>query len=139
MPSPRLSPPARVSVALLRSRNDQERSAGEHRSHCDPRQPAEMHHYSPLVRFLRFLNTNAVRPGDDCHAHQADEQAMLHHARDLGQPRRQRARLRNASERQVENQVPPIRDKSMALAWCAAKLLGLGSRFPPRRARSRAE
>jgi hypothetical protein len=60
-------------------------------------------------------DAHAVRPGDDGRLRKADEKSVLDHARDRGKPVRQQARLGDALEHGVEDEVAAIRDQSMAI------------------------
>src|SRR5580704_14355882 len=64
-------------------------------------------------------DSDAVGSRNDGDLRKPDEQAVLDHARDGGERAGERRRLRDARERGIEQQVPAIRDESMALAGLA--------------------
>src|SRR5579859_7995707 len=80
------------------------------------RTPGSPSRYLP---WRRLNEAHPILPGDDGRRHQADEQPMLDHARDFRKPRREHARLADAHERGIEDEMSAIRDKSMALAGAA--------------------
>src|ERR1700733_10245826 len=60
-------------------------------------------------------NTHPVRTGDNSSPRDADEQAMLHDARDGGKPARESLRIGYLPQLGVQQAVPAIRDESMAV------------------------
>src|SRR5262249_50980243 len=63
-----------------------------------------------------FDDLDAAGSGNDSNLGESDEQPVFDHARNGCEPANERLRLWNARERGVEDEVRPIRDKSMALA-----------------------
>ena len=68
-----------------------------------------------IFRSAAFDKTNPVRTGENSSPGDADKQAVLHDARHRAKPRRQFRRIGDVLQLCVQQPVPTIRDKSMAV------------------------
>src|SRR3954470_8114196 len=70
---------------------------------------------SCAVRSGPFDHADSVRASNKGNMREPDEQAMLDHARDMGKPDGQPLRVRNSRQRGVQDEMPLVRDESVAV------------------------